>query len=469
MSPRPLAALVRKDLLVFFTDRYSVLLAFVAPIALASFMAAILGGAGPTTPGRVAIRLVDADGSPVAAAIAAAARAEPRLQATLADEPDARTAVRQGVVAVAVLIPPGFGASATAALYGDAPPPELVLVQDPTRASDVSLVRGLLTRLVLESVAGDAFADAPDDTLVAGLDLGLDRPEAAPDVERTAFLGLFEGLDAPADADPEAPADREALAEAFPGLRDLIGPTPTTDADAPAALDRQGLAPAKRAGGLTLPYTSRDESITAGGAEGERAALAGHAFAGMVVQFILFSAVEWGVGLLSERRRGLWKRLRSAPVSRLTLMAGKALSCAIISLLIAGLVFGFGALAFGIRVRGDGLAFVLLLTAFALMAAQFGLLVAALGRSPQGARSVAVLAVLVMVMLGGGWMPTFLFPDWLNTVTPAIPTRWAVDGLDGLLARGSTLRETLPAIGMLLGFGAGFGALAVGSFRWSEA
>ena len=41
-----------------------------------------------------------------------------------------------------------------------------------------------------------------------------------------------------------------------------------------------------------------------------------HSFAGMGVQFILFMGIELGIGMLLERQRGLWKRLRAAPLSR---------------------------------------------------------------------------------------------------------------------------------------------------------
>ena len=43
-------------------------------------------------------------------------------------------------------------------------------------------------------------------------------------------------------------------------------------------------------------------------------------FAGMGVQFILFMGIEVGVGVLLARRLGLWKRLRAAPLSRATLL-----------------------------------------------------------------------------------------------------------------------------------------------------
>jgi len=106
-----------------------------------------------------------------------------------------------------------------------------------------------------------------------------------------------------------------------------------------------------------------------------------------------------------------------------------------------------------------------LVFSFALLTAGFGLLVAALGKTPEAARGIAMFATLVMVMLGGAWMPSFMFPAWMQKVTLAMPTRWAVDGLDAVTWRGFGLEAALPAIGVLLAFALAFGALAVWKFR----
>ena len=71
-----------------------------------------------------------------------------------------------------------------------------------------------------------------------------------------------------------------------------------------------------------------------------------------------------------------------------------------------------------------------------------------------------------MVMLGGAWIPTFLFPAWLQQATVAVPTRWAVDGFDATLARGFTLAQTIPTVLALAGFTAAFAALSFARFRW---
>ncbi|OLB61514.1 MAG: hypothetical protein AUI11_09445 [Acidobacteria bacterium 13_2_20CM_2_66_4] len=102
------------------------------------------------------------------------------------------------------------------------------------------------------------------------------------------------------------------------------------------------------------------------------------------------------------------------------------------------------------------------------MAATFGLLVAALGKTPASARGVTTLAVLMMVMLGGAWVPTFIFPAWLQQATLVVPARWAVDGLDAMTWRGIGLTGAILPTLILLAFAALFGAVAATQFRWEE-
>src|SRR5437879_2988504 len=61
---------------------------------------------------------------------------------------------------------------------------------------------------------------------------------------------------------------------------------------------------------------------------------------------LLFAMANLGIEVLLERQQGLWKRLRSAPVSRTTLLAGKTISGTIISLLTLFVSFGFAIVVF---------------------------------------------------------------------------------------------------------------------------
>jgi ABC-2 type transport system permease protein len=218
---------------------------------------------------------------------------------------------------------------------------------------------------------------------------------------------------------------------------------------------------------FSMPYTVRQEEVTSG----KRVPYNGyaHAFAGMGIQFLLFSALNLGIEMLLERQRGMWKRLRSAPISRYALLSARATSTTIVALMTLLVSFGFAMLVFKVRIQGSVVGFALVAIACSMMAATFGLLVAAVGNTPGTARGVSTLVVLVMVMVGGAWVPTFVFPKWMQQLTVVVPVRWAVDGLDATTWRGLPLSSAIAPTLALLGFSALFGLVALSRFRWEEA
>src|SRR5262249_45688673 len=106
-----------------------------------------------------------------------------------------------------------------------------------------------------------------------------------------------------------------------------------------------------RPGGITLPYSVTEEAVT--GRDDVPYNGYAHSFAGMGIQFLLFAMIDMGVGILLERQRGLWKRLRSAPISRTSLLVGKAASSSVIALIILVAAFLFAGIVFGVRIQGS--------------------------------------------------------------------------------------------------------------------
>ena len=131
--------------------------------------------------------------------------------------------------------------------------------------------------------------------------------------------------------------------------------------------------------------------------------------------------------------------------------------------------FAFSMIVFKVKIQGSVAGFLAVSIACGLMASTFGVLVAALGNTPATARGMTTLAVLMMVMLGGAWVPTFVFPAWLQQATLVVPVRWAVDGLDAMTWRGIGIWGAIVPTLILLGFAAAFGALAMTRFKWEEA
>jgi ABC-2 type transport system permease protein len=186
----------------------------------------------------------------------------------------------------------------------------------------------------------------------------------------------------------------------------------------------------------------------------------------MGIQFILFMGLDVGIRLLLLRQSGLWQRLRAAPLSRALLLGSRALSASLISGFILLVLFTFARVVFGVHIRGSFLGFMGVCAAFSLMTAAFGLMIAALGKTVEATRGYAVMATLIMVMLGGAWVPTFVFPQWLQKFTVIVPTRWAMDGLDGMTWRGLGLSAAFRPMEVMLLFTLLFGVVAVMRFRW---
>lgn len=433
MGPTAFLAMVRKDLLLFLSDRRAVIVAFAVPIAIGSFIGSVTGSMGRNNePLRIKIALVDLDESSVSKAIVKSAQADKNLNVTLSSADQVRDQVRKGEVTVAVIIPKGFGDGAGRAFFRGASvqKPEMDVLFDPSRAVETGMLRGILIQHVMESVSTEMFSGQSGSRFA---------DEALKNLESSSM----------------APDRKRLLKEMLTGVqRYYRESTPTSAAGGTGGV-------------FSMPYTVREEEVTSG----SRVPYNGyaHSFAGMGIQFLLFAALNMGIEMLLERQRGLWRRLRSAPVSRYLLLGARATSAALISLATLLVSFGFSMIVFGVRIEGSLLGFAMVAVACSVMAATFGLLVAALGRTPGTARGVSTLAVLVMVMLGGAWVPTFLFPKWVQAVTVVVPARWAVDGLDATTWRGLGLSSAVVPTLALLGFAAVFALVTVTRFRWEEA
>jgi ABC-2 type transport system permease protein len=428
MMLTPLVAMVRKDLQLFFSDRRAVIMGFVAPIAIASFFGSIFSGGGSAEPARIPVALVDQDRSAVSRAVVASTTADTALAVTDLTAGQAREGVQAGSITVAVVIPAGFGEAAGRAFFAGRDKPALTVWYDPSHRAELGLVRGLMTEHVMQSVSAEMFSGPTGRQFV---------DQTLRSLDATTMSGDEKGM-----------------------LRDLLQ-SAQKFYDRPAA-GEPGASPR----GISMPYTVVEQAVTSGDAVAYNGYA--HSFAGMGIQFLLFASIDLGIGILLERQRGLWKRLRSAPLSRGSLLAGKAVSGALISLMTLIVSFGFAMLVFRVRIEGSVVGFLSVAVACAVMASTFGLLIASLGRTPGGTRGLAILAVLLMVMLGGAWVPTFIFPAWLQRLTVVIPARWAVDGLDSMTWRGLGASAAILPTVVLLGFALIFATLAVVRFRWEE-
>jgi len=156
-------------------------------------------------------------------------------------------------------------------------------------------------------------------------------------------------------------------------------------------------------------------------------------FPGMLSFAVVFTAMFSAITLVMDRELGVMREMMVAPVSRTSILLGKALggttvaaSQGIVMLVLAGLV----------DVPYDplmllGLIVLLLITAFTVTA--FGLMVATRIKNIRTFTSIMQLFVFPLIFLSGSLFPVANLPTWLELLNRVNPLTYVVDPMRRLV------------------------------------
>lgn len=176
------------------------------------------------------------------------------------------------------------------------------------------------------------------------------------------------------------------------------------------------------------------------------------AVGGWAIMFLLFALSGMATSLFDEKKAGLFLRLLSAPVTRSQILLAKYLFGIALGLVQLIVLFFAGRLMFGIDVTTNfgNLVAICLVTAIACTA--FGMLLAAITRTPAAASGLATLLVLTMSAIGGAWFPTTLMPEFIQQLAKLSVVYWAMEGFLQVLWNNCTFAELMPTMAILLAF-----------------
>jgi ABC-2 type transport system permease protein len=180
--------------------------------------------------------------------------------------------------------------------------------------------------------------------------------------------------------------------------------------------------------------------------------------AGMAV-FFLFFTVAFGVsGLLEERRIGTMQRLLAAPVSRSSIIVGKALTSFVLGILSMTVLVVASSLLIGAE-WGDPIGVALLVVAAVVAAMGILAVVAAVAKNQEQASNFQAIIALLLAFLGGTFFAVAQVGGLMETLSLFTPHAWFLRGLGDL--QGGELADILPSVGALLAFG-----LVTGGVAW---
>jgi ABC-2 type transport system permease protein len=152
-------------------------------------------------------------------------------------------------------------------------------------------------------------------------------------------------------------------------------------------------------------------------------------FPGIVAMTLLFTSVWSGISIIWDREFGFFKEIMVAPVSRTSIVIGKALGSGT-SALIQGFILL--PLSFLVGVHLSPISFLILIPTMVLISIGLvciGLLIASLITSMEGFNFIMSLVVMPMFFTSGALFPLTSAPDWLRGFSYINPLTYGVDAL----------------------------------------
>ncbi|MFM8535246.1 MAG: ABC transporter permease [Acidimicrobiia bacterium] len=412
---RQIVALAFKDLRLMLRNRGGLFFTFAWPIIVTVLFGYALGGNNDGEHGKVQIALVAEDSTDGSRAFATQLEESFALTAMTRDE--AANAVRRGNRTGYIVLTKGFGAASDRLFYGQSRQVEIGV--DPARRAEAAMIEGLLMKHASSDMQ-KMFTDPQSSSRMVDKALndmqGLGA-EAAPVLR---FLGELKTFTATPHAQGAAGPDGQ-----WQPLKIVTNDVRRVRSGPANAFD------------ITFPQG--------------------------VIWGLIGCMMTFGISMVTERTHGTLVRLRMAPLTRAQILGGKALSCFLSIMLVELILRG---VAYSLGVRPVSMPILALAgVSAAICFVGFMMLVASLGKTEQTAAGAAWAILMPLSMFGGAMVPTFVMPEWMQSIGRISPIRWAMLAIEGGVWRDFSIAEMALPCGILIGVGLACFALGTRALR----
>ncbi|REE28285.1 ABC-2 type transport system permease protein [Methanothermobacter defluvii] len=162
-------------------------------------------------------------------------------------------------------------------------------------------------------------------------------------------------------------------------------------------------------------------------------------YPGIIGQTVLFTSIFSGVSVIIDRQYGFLKEILVAPISRESMVVGKALGISTASMIQAAILL---VLSFIVGVTMSPICFAVSMVIALIISmglGGLGLMIAAFTDSMEGFNLIMSFIVLPIFLLSGALFPITGLPAWLQGAVYINPLTYAVDALRFTILRNSVL------------------------------
>ena len=187
---------------------------------------------------------------------------------------------------------------------------------------------------------------------------------------------------------------------------------------------------------------------------------------GIIVQTALFGSNQASVAIAEDMASGLMDRLRSLPIARFAVIAGRVLADTIRNVFVVSLMVCVGFLL-GFRFQNgiiNGLTGLSLAVLFGFSFSWVAIAVGLLVRDPESALPAGFLWIFPLVFASGIFVPVQTMPDWLQVFARNQPVTKVAEAVRSFMAGGSD-EAIVPALLWMLGITVVFLLMSIWLYR----
>jgi len=187
---------------------------------------------------------------------------------------------------------------------------------------------------------------------------------------------------------------------------------------------------------------------------------------GMMSQFAIAGLMGADGILVVEKKTGSLQRLLTTNMSKGQILAGHFLAMFILIFLQLTVLILFGQIFLDLPYLGQPLATFLLTVMTALFTAGLGMLIGAAAKSEEQVVVLSLVPMFLLAALGGAWVPLEFTPQSFQRVALLTPLAWVMEGYKDILIRGQGMEAINLNLLVLLLYTAVLMGLAVWRFRF---
>ncbi len=190
----------------------------------------------------------------------------------------------------------------------------------------------------------------------------------------------------------------------------------------------------------------------------------------MAIMFMTFAMAAGAASILSEAQHWTLQRILTTPTPRWVFMGGKLLGMYAVGLLqMVALIVSTSLFALLLGRHGsiwgtNGVGLALMVVAVTFAGTSLGLLIAALAKTPEQASTYSTVALFLLAMLGGTFIPIENLPAALNWLPKITLNYWGIQGFVALSYERASVAQIGEHVAVLLGMGAVLFAVSLWRF-----